>query len=778
MPAASAKIALVGIADPFPGLRPFESNEEPIFRGRQQHTDELLRRLSAHRFLAVVGASGSGKSSLVRAGLLPSLERGYLAGATSHWRIAVMRPGMAPIENLAEALRQPAALGASDPTKLRSSRLGLVESVVDAHLSPGESLLIVADQFEELFRYQRRMSQVDGGAEAALFVHLLLTASARPDVPIYVVLTMRSDFLGDCAQFPGLPEALSESQYLIPRLTREQRRQAIEEPLRLFGAAVTPQLVEQLLNDAGDEGTVAAASAHHTGGAPDPLPVLQHALMRSYLAWNHADRPIDLVDYREAGRMQSALDLHAEHVFTEGLDDAGRVWTERIFRCLTTTELGRAVRRPTLLAELCQIVGANSDDRQRVDAVLAVLQSPRNSFVKIQKDTTVDISHESLIWKWRRLAGWVAKESAGAELYRDLAKDAYGKATWGEPKLSSALAVRQKDAWNQAWARQYSESPFQDVEAFLSRSERAVRKQKLLRWFAMAAAVALVILGMIAYYSNRQAVRKALELDALKVLQSGSASELEKRKQFEKVLADRIKRLNASQGATQAERDRIARDKEDVQAQLLKFEAGSQKLAAQAQQQSTDLLASVKSLQSRLDQAQRDRDAAQSKLAQVEGRIKSLSTELEAAQGAKARTEKAFKDETSATSPTEGLSSYTESAGQASAAPASFVRAQSDKVGPAPLPPARGGDGQVNLVENVPPDFTPTGLMLLKNRDILVIEKQGRISRVRGGKLNYLTSVRGSLSAFASGIYNGQEIFFLATGDGNPAWQPFSLLGN
>jgi hypothetical protein len=289
---------LAGAPDPFPGLRPFEADEEIIFRGRQQHTDELLQRLATHRFLAVVGTSGSGKSSLVRAGLRPALDRGYLSGATSRWRIAIMRPGMAPIENLANALRQPEAPGAADEAKLRSSRLGLVDTVRDAGLDPGESLLVVADQFEEIFRYQRRMLEGDGG-DASLFVNLLLTGAARPDAPIYVVLTMRSDFLGDCAQFPGLPEALSESQYLIPRLTREQRRQAIEEPLRLFGATMTPQLVEQLLNDSGDEVSDPAAGARYRGGAPDPLPVLQHALMRTYIDWksappSEADGRIDL----------------------------------------------------------------------------------------------------------------------------------------------------------------------------------------------------------------------------------------------------------------------------------------------------------------------------------------------------------------------------------------------------------------------------------------------------------------------------------------------------
>lgn len=146
---ATEPLVFPGVTDPYPGLRRFDTKESAIFRGRQQHTDELLRRLSTRRFLAVVGTSGSGKSSLVRAGLLPALHRGYLAGATSRWRIAVMQPGMAPVQNLAEALRDKEALRKADVEQLRSSSLGLVDAVRDAELVDGESLLVVADQFEE-----------------------------------------------------------------------------------------------------------------------------------------------------------------------------------------------------------------------------------------------------------------------------------------------------------------------------------------------------------------------------------------------------------------------------------------------------------------------------------------------------------------------------------------------------------------------------------------------------------------------------------------------------
>ena len=197
-----------------------------MFFGRQQHTQELLDRLSGNRFLAVVGSSGSGKSSLVRAGLLPALYRGYLLGTTSRWRVAVMRPGSVPIDEMATALTAKGVLSADRAelrARLASSTLGFVSAVRAAGLNAGESLLLVVDQFEELFRFASESCAIDNSGEALLFVTSLLDAVDQFEVPIYVVLTMRTDFLGDCTLFPGLPEALNRSQYLVPRLSREQR---------------------------------------------------------------------------------------------------------------------------------------------------------------------------------------------------------------------------------------------------------------------------------------------------------------------------------------------------------------------------------------------------------------------------------------------------------------------------------------------------------------------------------------------------------------------------
>jgi outer membrane lipoprotein-sorting protein len=645
---AEARAAVSGLTEPFPGLRPFDRDEESIFRGRREHTDELLRRLASHRFLAVVGTSGSGKSSLVKAGLRPALERGYLVGTTSQWRVAVMRPGMAPIEKLADALRDEEALRETDTRELRSSSLGLVEAARGAKLAPGESLLVVADQFEEIFRYRHKSLAIDGGAEAALFVNLLLTAAKRPDAPVYVVLTMRSDFLGDCSQFAGLAELLSESQYLIPRLTREQRRQAIEEPLRLFGASMTPQLVERLLNDSGDELADSSAISDDGAGAPDPLPVLQHALMRTYLEWKSdgTSARIDLKHYEKAGRMALALDRHAESVFEKDLDEEGRMWAQRILRCVTTTEMRRPVRRPTHLADLYNVVGACETDRKKVYEILSLFQRPEHSFLQLNRDNSVDISHESLIWKWKRLNNWVWEEDEGAELYRDLAKDARGKTTWGEPKLSSALAVREEDAWNPHWARQYSESNFQDVEKFLERSRKAVRNQKLLRRFGWAAAVAIAILGVWSYYQGQKVA-------ALTTLNAGAAKELETRKQNEKEQETQINLLKVEDGLTREERDRKI---SEAEAKLKQYREETLKQQATQAQQSNDLAASAKSLQSRLDAALRDAKDKNQKLSEAEEKATQLEAAVRQLQAARDSPKDLAKKETPAPQSSASLS--------------------------------------------------------------------------------------------------------------------------
>ncbi len=490
----------MAVDQPYPGLRPFDVNDAFLFFGRERHTQDLLDRLSRNRFLAVVGTSGSGKSSLVRAGLMPALYRGYLMGATTHWRIAVMRPGGGPITELARALAAKDALD-SDPVeirgKLEASSLGLMTAVQDARLAAGESLLLVVDQFEELFRFASESRSSDTRGEALLFVNALLEAVDQFEVPIYVVLTMRTDFLGDCTQFPGLPEALNRSQYLIPRLSREERRDAIEGPIEILGAEISARLVQQILNDMGDD--------------PDQLPVMQHALSRMYRLWKEqgTDKPIDFQDYERAGGVTSALNDHAQQIY-ESFDEAGREWTRRLFRCLTKMEKGREIRRPGRLGRVFRVVGAEDDtSRAAVLKIIFTYTTVENSLLFLSEsdepeERIVDISHESLIRKWKLLGRWVKEEAESAEWVCDLMRDTRRQAAgegdyWDDPELSRVLARKAKDGWTPAWAEQYGVSAapgFDGMERFLQESQRKERRRKIKRYAIYVVFALLVVSGL------------------------------------------------------------------------------------------------------------------------------------------------------------------------------------------------------------------------------------------------------------------------------------------
>ena len=160
---------------------------------------------------------------------------------------------------------------------LRRSTLGLIRAVRQARIPPEDNLLVVVDQFEELFRFRRSRQIENSRDEAVAFVKLLLEATQQDDVPIYVVLTMRSDFIGDCMEFPGLPEAVNAGQYLVPRMTRDELRSAITGPVAVGGGEIAPRLVLRLLNELGDD--------------HDQLPVLQHALMRTWDHWEQYREP-------------------------------------------------------------------------------------------------------------------------------------------------------------------------------------------------------------------------------------------------------------------------------------------------------------------------------------------------------------------------------------------------------------------------------------------------------------------------------------------------------
>jgi len=494
------------VTAPYPGLRPFEPHEAEIFFGRENHVDRLLEILQRTKFLAVIGPSGCGKSSLVRAGMLPALAAGWL-GTGSDWRIVTMRPGDRPLRRLATGLLEPAALGeqllpganesdelATTPAlieaELRRSPLGLVHLVEDLRariVSPTNfNLLVLVDQFEEIFRYSERGAAQ--GDEADAFVNLLLASYGAAEASIYVAITMRTDFLGNCTRFLELPDAINRAQYLTPRLSCAQLEQAITGPGRVFGGDVAPEVVNELINV--------------IAGDPDQLPILQHALARM---WDEAqkrqpDSPtITRVELLSTGGIAGALSRHADAILADlALQSADFVsLAEVLFRTITergTPESGgRDTRRPVRLARIAEIAARRW--QEFVPVITAFAREGVNFLVHgqpLDAGAIIDISHEALIRQWHQLQGWIADEAERADDYRRWRNRASdwekGGGLLAGADLARALQWETgRDGWQPrpAWAARYAlttgggaQEEFDKVLSYIDESEKRARQER------------------------------------------------------------------------------------------------------------------------------------------------------------------------------------------------------------------------------------------------------------------------------------------------------------
>ncbi|WP_136810415.1 NACHT and WD repeat domain-containing protein [Desulfosediminicola flagellatus] len=553
------------LKNPFPGLRPFEENETHLFFGRDKQILQLVERLRNTRFLAVIGSSGCGKSSLIRAGLFPSLRgqqespllrsglspstySDMIQGETVEWRPVVLRPGDSPIKSLAHGLSRSGSIddhwqdGQHDiytsiiETTLRHSSLGLQEVVDEARLPAKARLLILVDQFEELFRFRKHGKETHISDDAKAFVQLLLHSINDSAGRIYVILTMRSDYLGQAAALSGLPEAISESQYLVPRLSRRELRSSITGPVESEGAEITPRLVTRLLNQLGDD--------------QDQLPVLQHALMRLWDNWqqNYQGRgQLDIEHLQKDHTIGDLLGQHADEVYSRLISQERKDIAKKIFKVLTTTNAdGEGIRRPVTLEMLVKITG---HDEQDIVTVInnfrakdcCFLMPPIDTDSVLSKGHTIDISHESLMRKWTRLAAWVAEEEQCARDYRRILIAAQA---WSENKgalwssldgraLGFAQAWKNENNPNAYWAMLYTvghnfslaESDFAIVNSFLELSaaerEAAIRKKKIDTIVKRGTGVALLLTGVMVagylFFASLEKIKSAEQLARSKI---------------------------------------------------------------------------------------------------------------------------------------------------------------------------------------------------------------------------------------------------------------------
>jgi WD40 repeat protein len=590
--------------NPFPGLRPFKIEESHLFFGREGQSEEILNKLSNEKFVAVIGTSGSGKSSLIYCGLVPVLYGGFIGDRNSNWRIITTRPGNSPIENLSAALIKETSenQGSTDDfikqkfstSLLRSSSMGLVESIKQSFDLTKENVLIIVDQFEELFRYKSSRKDLSTYNESEAFVRLLVSANKAKDVPIYIVLTMRSDFIGECSQFHELTELINDSNYLVPQMTRDDFKKAVEGPVAVGGAQIEPQLVQLLLNEVGDNS--------------DQLPILQHALMRTWDYWtDHSDtsQPIGISDYEAIGKMEKALSEHANEAYDE-LAENQKWICESMFK--TITEKGndnRGIRHPTSIKNIASIAQADVED---VIKVVEPFRALGRSFitpsyeVNLNADSIIDLSHESLMRIWNKLKVWVEEEWNAVQMYMRLSEASemfqLGKTgLWRPPDLQLALNWREKQKPTLAWAQRYNPA-FERAMVYLETSDkdfkaeeenkvklqkRQLRRTKVFAIVLGSAAIVAVALTLYSQSLKVEADRERKKAEEQKVIAEERKVEAEKQTKFAK-----DKEQEALEQKEEAEKARIFAEQKRLEAVRSADIAEKQRLKAQENQKIAD----------------------------------------------------------------------------------------------------------------------------------------------------------------------------------------------
>ena len=439
--------------------------------------------------LAVIGASGSGKSSLVRAGVLPALQgkQPLIDGkqpptGSARWAYHLITPTAHPLKTLAASLT-PANESILAQAQLMDALL-VERRTLDlyAHrLVKGEQrLLLLVDQFEELFTLCK-----DEGEQQA-FVDNLLHA-ATDDGIVTLVLTLRADFYHHCARFPALRTALERQQKYIGAMTRDELRRAIEEPAKAGQWELQAGLVEQLLHDVGDE--------------PGALPLLSHALLATWQ--RRSGRMLTLAGYRAAGGVQGAIAKTADDVFNRFTDEQKTI-ARIIF--LRLTELGEGVqdtRRRVRPAEL-KLAQANPDTVQQVLKTLA------DARLVTTAEDEVQVAHEALIRHWATLRAWLDDDREGNRIQRRLTEATNQWVEFGKDAnlLYRGVLLQQVQVWLQSTI----DLPNQIEMEFLQKSQEAdKRAKKRQRWFTqlLATLTVVAVLAASAAWWQTQRVNSA-----------------------------------------------------------------------------------------------------------------------------------------------------------------------------------------------------------------------------------------------------------------------------
>ena len=369
--------------NPYRGLAPFEEVDARDFHGRAQVVADMVEVLRRERLMVVFGPSGIGKSSVVKAGLIPELRGGAVDGSES-WLVTEMTPGNAPFERLRQALGRVATTTLPDVEDALSRSALTLDEIVRRVVPPGTNVVVVIDQFEELFTHT-----VDEGARRA-FIKMLVDTAAEPDAAVRIVATLRADFLDRPLGYAGFADAIKGRTVALGTMSAAELAEAVCRPAVGVGVEVEPALVDRITAEAAD--------------APGALPLVQHQMAELFA--QRTANVLTLAAYEESGGLAGAVGRRAEAIYNE-LDDRSQSAAREVFLRLVSVDeehedTRRRVRRPEL-----EHLGVGTDE---LDMVFR--EYGRHRLLTFDRDAatrtpTVEVAHEALLGEWPRLKDWI-----------------------------------------------------------------------------------------------------------------------------------------------------------------------------------------------------------------------------------------------------------------------------------------------------------------------------------------------------------------------------------
>jgi len=490
--------ALAGAGEtrnPYKGLRAFAEDDAPDFFGREVLTEHLVERLAQTRFLAVVGPSGSGKSSVVRAGLVPRIRRGALPGS-ERWNVVEMFPGAYPLEELEAALLRTAdSAPAGLLEQLEQDERGLLRAVKRLLTDDESELVLVVDQLEEVF------TLVVDEARRTQFLALLERAVMDPHARLRVVVTLRADFYDRPLLYSGFAELLRDYVEALVPLKADEFERAIAGPAERVGARFEPGLLSELVADVGSE--------------PGALPLLQYALTELYE--RREGSTLTAAAYRDIGGVSGALAGRAEEIYA-GLGERAQEAARQLFLRLVT--LGEGAEDTRRRVERTELASMEVDQTALEEAIqefgawrlLSFDRDPRTG------TPTIEVAHEALMREWGRFRRWIDSGREQVRLHRRLATAAREWEEAGrEPSYLlrgsnlaqfGLLAAESEIALTEL-EREFVEASAAANELELARQRRQNRRLRTLLAGAVALLVLAVIAGAVALVSRSNAQHEA-----------------------------------------------------------------------------------------------------------------------------------------------------------------------------------------------------------------------------------------------------------------------------